>query len=140
VPRLVSGFHVFAFVLGASPTPDHIYVDGTECAYWQQKSDPESRLPEPLSRLRNVGLWANRGFDGNVYRASFMALRSRPPGAIDERADRESGRAARGRDAPVNALLATPQLHCIGDSITYGRVRRPTGAPTLRSRASPPIP
>jgi len=68
-----------------------------------------------------VGLWGSNGFDGNIYRAVFY-----PTALTTQQVQSMSGLIAnqvaqRGvATAPVNAVLNTPQLHCIGDSITYG--------------------
>jgi len=119
---LLSGFHVFAYVLGSSPTPDRIFIDGTECPYAHTGSSVGSQTSGNLYLgSSNVGLWAANGFDGNIYRAIFY-----PSALTVQQVQAMSGLVAnqvaqRGvPTSPVNALLNTPQLHCIGDSITYG--------------------
>ncbi|HEY5055701.1 MAG TPA: SGNH/GDSL hydrolase family protein [Acidobacteriaceae bacterium] len=119
---ILSGFHVFAYVLGSSPTPDRIFIDGNECPYAHTGSSAGSQTTGNLYLgSSNVGLWTGNGFDGNIYRAIFY------PSALNvQQVQTMSGLAANQvaqhgvPTAPVNALLNAPQLHCIGDSITYG--------------------
>ena len=120
---VLSGFHVFAFVLGTSPTPDHIYIDGAECPYWQQKSSAGVQTAGNLYLgSSNVGLWAGRGFDGNIYRATFYGSALSPQQVQSMSGLIQNQVAQLGvATAPVNAYLSTPQLHCIGDSITAGQ-------------------
>lgn len=120
---ILSGFHVFAFVLGTSPTPDHIYVDGTECPYWKQLSSAGVQTSGNLYLgSSNVGLWAGRGFDGNIYRAVFYPSALNPQQVQSMSGLIANQVAERGvATTPVNANLSSPQLHCIGDSITAGQ-------------------
>lgn len=119
---ILSGFHVFAYVLGNSPTTDRLFIDGTECAYSHNGSSAGQQTSGNLYLgSSNVGLWASNGFDGNIYRAIFY-----PSALTAQQVQAMSGLVAnqvaqRGvATSPVNALLSSPQLHCIGDSITYG--------------------
>jgi len=119
---ILSGFHVFAYILGSSPTKDRILIDGVECPYAYQNSSLGAQTTGNLFLgSSNVGLWASNGFDGNIYRAIFY------PSALGiSQAQSMSGLIANQvaqhgvATSPVNALLNAPQLHCIGDSITYG--------------------
>ena len=120
--QILSGFHVFAYILGSSPTTDRIFIDGTECPYSHAGSSAGQQTAGNLYLgSSNVGLWATNGFDGNIYRATFY-----PSALTTQQVEATSGLIAnqvaqRGiPTAPVNALLNTPQIHCIGDSITYG--------------------
>ncbi len=122
--EILSGFHVFAFVLGSSPTNDQLFIDGAECSnYVNAKSSVGVQTSGNLYLgSSNVGLWASNGFDGNIYRAIFY-----PTALTAQQAESMSGLIANQvaqlgvATSPVNALLNAPQIHCIGDSITYGQ-------------------
>ncbi|HXE07754.1 MAG TPA: SGNH/GDSL hydrolase family protein [Acidobacteriaceae bacterium] len=120
--QMLSGFHVFAYILGSSPATDRIFIDGTECPYSHTGSSAGQQTTGNLYLgSSNVGLWASNGFDGNIYRATFY-----PSALTAQQVEAMSGLFANQvaqhgvPTAPVNALLNSPQLHCIGDSITYG--------------------
>ena len=73
---ILSGFHVFAYILGSSPTTDRIFIDGTECPYSHSGSSAGQQTTGNLYLgSSNVGLWASNGFDGNIYRAIFYSSR-----------------------------------------------------------------
>lgn len=136
---LLSGFHVFAYVLGSSPTTDRIFIDGTECPYSHAGSSAGQQTSGNLYLgSSNVGLWASNGFDGNIYRAIFY------PSALSvQQVQAMSGLVAnqvaqRGvPTAPVNALLNAPQLHAIGDSITWGETASTTWPANLTLTRQP---
>jgi lysophospholipase L1-like esterase len=120
---ILSGFHVFAYILGSSPTKDRVFIDGVECPYSYQGSSAGAQTTGNLYLgSSNVGLWASNGFDGNIYRAIFYpsALTAGQTQAMSGLIANQA--AQRGvATAPVNAQLNAPQLHCIGDSITWGQ-------------------
>ena len=141
VPNLLSGFHVVGVVLGAgSGSMDHIYLDGTEVAnYTAQGSSAGAQTSGNLylgSSLANP--WGASGFSGTVYR-----LRTYPfaVGATDANTISAAIRnevALRGvPTSPQVTQLAAPQLHAVGDSITFGR-GVPTPWPSLLSLANQP--
>ncbi len=123
-PNLLSGFHVLGVVLGSgSGAVDHFYIDGTEVAnYTAQGSSAGAQTSGNMyvgSSMANP--WGYSGFAGTVYR-----LRTYPfaVGASDANTISAAIRnevALRGvSTSPQAVQLAAPQLHAVGDSITYG--------------------
>ena len=124
VPNVLSGFHVLGVVLGTgSGSLDHVYIDGTEVGtYTAQGSSAGAQASGNLYvGSSRANPWANSGFDGTVYRLRTYPF---PVGAADVKTVSAAIRnevALRGvATSPQAIQLATPQLHAIGDSITFG--------------------
>lgn len=140
-PNLLSGFHVLGVVLGTgSGSVDHIYVDGTEVATYTAQGSSAGVQSSGSLYVGSSGVnpWGSSGFDGTVYR-----LRTYPfaVGAADVKTITGAIRneiALRGvATAPQPVQLAVPQLHAVGDSITFGRgISNPW--PSLLSLANQP--
>ncbi len=124
VPDLLSGFHVLGVVLGSgSGSLDRIYIDGTEVAsYTAQGSSAGAQSSGNLfAGSSGANPWNNSGFFGTMYR-----LRTYPfaVGASDALAISGAIRnevALRGiATSPQPVMLSRPQLHAVGDSVTFG--------------------
>lgn len=125
VPNLLSGFHVLGVVLGTgSGSVDHVYIDGNEVATYTTQGSSAGAQSSGNLFVGSSGTnpWNNSGFDGTVYR-----LRTYPfaVGAADVKTVSAAIRnevALRGvATSPQPVQLAAPQLHAVGDSVTYGR-------------------
>ena len=125
VPNLISGFHVLGVVLGTgSGSVDHIYIDGNEVANYTIQASSAGAQTSGNLFLGSSGTspWNNSGFSGTVYR-----LRTYPfaVGAADVQTVSAAIRnevSLRGvATSPQPVQLAAPQLHAVGDSVTYGR-------------------
>ena len=124
-PNLLSGFHVLGVVLGSgSGSVDRFYIDGTEVATYTAQGSSAGAQGSGNLYLGSSGAnpWGYSGFDGTLYR-----LRTYPfaVGASDVKTITGAIRneiALRGvATSPQPVQLAAPQLHAVGDSITYGR-------------------
>ncbi len=125
VPNLLSGFHVLGVVLGTgSGSVEHIYIDGNEVATYTTQGSSAGAQSSGNLFLGSSGVnpWSNSGFSGAVYR-----LRTYPfaVGATDVKTVSAAIRnevSLRGvATSPQPVQLAAPQLHAVGDSVTYGR-------------------
>jgi hypothetical protein len=118
-----SGFHVIVWVLGTgSGNLDHVYVDGAEVAYLAQGSTAGVQTSGNLFiGASGVGPWVASSPQAVFYR---MRVHSTQYSAADAAAITQVFRADvanRGvTTSPFSPLLGTPQLHCVGDSITAG--------------------
>src|SRR6266702_7546403 len=121
---MVVGYHVIGLQLnGPDPVKDRIWVDGAECANYRFRDSALGLQSSGNLYLGSsaTGVWATNGFHGDIYRAIFY-----PGHLADTQMQSMSGLitsqiAQRGvSTGPVNAATNTPQIHAIGDSITYG--------------------
>jgi lysophospholipase L1-like esterase len=121
----ISGFHVFAFVLGTgSGSVDHLYIDGVEQpAYDRQGASAGIQTSGNLFLgSSNVSPFNTSGFLGTMYRLRTYAVNTLTASQIQQitgsiRNDVQS----RGVVVtPQAAPQITPTLNCIGDSITFG--------------------
>jgi len=123
-PTLLSGFHVLAVTLGSgSGSVDHLYVDGTEVgSYIRQGSSAGLQTSGNLYfGSSNTGPWAGSGFNGTAYRFRTYATQLAAGDVQTISASIRNEVAGRGvAVSPVPITAATPQLHAIGDSITFG--------------------
>ncbi len=122
---VLSGYHVFAEYLGtnASTDPDHMYVDGQECASYNFhlasagfQTSGNFYLGVPPS-----GTFASSGMNGQMYFAEMSATGLTASQIQTETAAINTIVAGRGvvmTPAPLN--FGTPQLICGIDSITAG--------------------
>jgi len=124
VPNWMSGFHVQCVVLGTGGgNLDHIYIDGTEVTSYIKQGSNAGKQSSGNFYLgsSNAGPWAGSGFDGTMYRfRSYATQLTAAQIAIISTAFRND---VSSRGAPVTPLPivgTTPQLHAIGDSITFG--------------------
>lgn len=125
VPNLISGFHVLGVVLGTgSGSVDHIYLDGNEVATYTAQGSSAGAQSSGNLFLGSSGTnpWNNSGFSGTIYR-----LRTYPfaVGAADVQTVSAAIRNEVGlrgvATSPQAVQMAAPQLHAVGDSVTYGR-------------------
>jgi lysophospholipase L1-like esterase len=120
---LISGFHAIAISLGTAGTSvDHMYVDGVEYPYMSQTASAGLQSSGNFYLGASpAGLWSGSGFEGTYYRmrAYSTQLTSSQIAATSAAmvAEVESRGVAGG---PVATMLATQQLHAVGDSITAG--------------------
>jgi trimeric autotransporter adhesin len=118
-----SGFHVIVWVLGTGGGDlDHIYVDGAEVSYGSQGSTAGAQTSGNLFiGSSGVGPWTASSPQAVFYR---VRVHSTQYTAADAAAITQvflSDVASRGiATTPLSPLQGTPQLHCIGDSITAG--------------------
>jgi lysophospholipase L1-like esterase len=121
----ISGFHVFAFVLGTgSGSVDHLYIDGVEQpAYDRQGASAGIQTSGNLFLgSSNVSPFNSSGFLGTMYRLRTYAVNTLTASQIQQitgsiRNDVQS----RGVAVTPQALpQISPSLNCIGDSITFG--------------------
>jgi trimeric autotransporter adhesin len=121
---LLSGFHVLAVTLGSgSGSLDHVYVDGTEVASYvrQGASAGQQTSGNLYFGSSNVGPWSGSGFNGTAYRFRTYATQLAAGDVQTISASIRNEVAGRGvAVSPLPITAATPQLHAIGDSITYG--------------------
>ena len=121
----ISGFHVFAFVLGTgSGSVDHLYIDGVEQpGYDRQGSSAGIQSSGNLFLgSSNVSPFNTSGFLGTMYRLRTYPVNTMTASQIQQitgsiRNDVQS------RGVPVTPQAVpqiTPTLNCIGDSITFG--------------------
>ncbi len=121
--RLTSGFHVYAYTLGAgSGSVDHTYIDGVETPYTMQGNSAGAQTSGNLFLgSSNVSPWTGSGCNCTYYR--FLAypsqLSSASVAAISASIRTEV--ASRGVSvSPTPTQLNAPQLITAGDSITFG--------------------
>jgi trimeric autotransporter adhesin len=117
-----SGFHVIVWVLGTgSGNLDHVYVDGAEVSYSLQGSNAGVASGNLFIGSSGVSPWTQSSPQAIFYR---VRIHSTQYTAADAQAITQVFRADianRGvAISPVSPSLGTPQLHCIGDSITAG--------------------
>ncbi len=122
-PNLLSGFHVLATVLGGGGNKDRLYIDGVEvAAYTAQGSSAGAQSSGNLFLgSSGVGPWQGSGLNGTFYRVRTYpaALPASSVQAVSAAIANEVS--SRGvTTVPVPVQLAAPQLHAIGDSITFG--------------------
>jgi lysophospholipase L1-like esterase len=121
----VSGFHVFAYVLGTgSGNVDHLYIDGLEQPSYdaQGASAGFQTSGNLLLGSSNTGPFTTSGFLGTMYRLRTYPVNTLTASQIQQitgsiRNDVQS------RGVPVTPQpipQMTPTLNCIGDSITFG--------------------
>jgi lysophospholipase L1-like esterase len=120
----LSGFHVFAYVMGSSSTGsvDHLYVDGVEVgAYNSQGASAGAQSGGNLFLgASGAGLWTG-GVNETMYRVCTYATALSPADVQSVSAAIRSEVASRGvAVSPQPNLLSSPALHAIGDSITAG--------------------
>jgi len=124
-PNLVSGFHVLAAVLGTgSGNVDHLYIDGVEVAtYTTHGSSAGAQTTGNLFvGSSSVSPWLTSGINGTMYRLRAYPTQLTAANVQAVSAAIVNEVAARGVPVtPVNVALAAPQLHAIGDSITFGQ-------------------
>jgi lysophospholipase L1-like esterase len=121
----VSGFHVFAFVLGTgSGSVDHLYIDGVEqSAYDRQGASAGVQTSGNLFLgSSNVSPFNSSGFLGTMYRLRTYAVNTLTASQIQQitgsiRNDVQSRGVA---VTPQAVPQITSTLNCIGDSITFG--------------------
>ncbi|QNI36818.1 GDSL-type esterase/lipase family protein [Edaphobacter albus] len=127
--NFISGFHVLAVTLGSgSGSLDRLYIDGVEVASYIKEGTSAGAQTTGNLYLGSSGVspWTTSGLNGVFYR-----LRTYPTqlAAVDVQTISAAIRnevANRGVVVtPQSIVSATPQLHAIGDSITFG-----TGAST----------
>ena len=103
---------------------DQMYIDGREVATYARHgiSAGRRRAATCSSGSSNAGPWATSGFNGTAYRMiTYPTMLGDGDVADGERGDVRNEVANRGvSTAPVAVSLITPQLHAVGDSITYG--------------------
>jgi trimeric autotransporter adhesin len=140
-PNLISGFHVLAVTLGGgSGSLDHLYIDGTEIAsYIRQGSSAGQQTSGNLYLgSSNVGPWSGSGFNGTMYRLRTYSTQLSAGQVQTVSAAIRNEVANRGvAVTPQPIVAATPQIHAIGDSITYG-AGASTPWPSLLSLANQP--
>jgi hypothetical protein len=122
---VLSGYHVFAEYLGTNATtdPDHLYIDGQECASYNYhtasagyQASGNFYLGVPPS-----GTFASSGMNGQMYFAEMTAAGLTAAQIQTETAAINNIVSSRGvamAAAPLN--FGTPQLICGLDSITAG--------------------
>lgn len=120
----LSGFHVIAYVTGstASSTVDHLYVDGVEVGSYRKQS--ASAGAQTAGNLflgaSGAGYWTG-GASETMYRVVAYSAALTPEAVRTATLAMRSEVAARGvAVAPQPAPTTVPQLHAIGDSITFG--------------------
>jgi lysophospholipase L1-like esterase len=122
--NVMSGFHVLAYVLGTGAgSVDHFYVDGVEVgSYSAQGASANSQSSGNLYLgSSNAGPWSQGGFNGTMYR--FRTYPSALSAADVQTVSQAIRADAASRGVPVTPApqpVSTPQLHAIGDSITFG--------------------
>ncbi|WP_035347238.1 GDSL-type esterase/lipase family protein [Edaphobacter aggregans] len=125
VGNVISGFHVLAVTLGTGGgSLDHIYIDGAEVpSYTMQGASAGAQTTGNLFLgSSNISPWTGSGLNGIFYR-----LRTYPTelAASDVQTISTAIRnevAIRGVMVTSQPIVAaSPQLHAIGDSITFGQ-------------------
>ncbi len=122
-PNLVSGFHVLAAVLGGSGSKDHVYIDGAEVASYTSQGSAAGVQTSGNLFVGSSGAspWQSSGFNGTVYRLRTYPTALTASAVQSVTAAIANEIASRGVvTVPASVQLAAPQLHAIGDSITYG--------------------
>ena len=122
-PNLTSGFHVLTAVLGGGGAKDRMYIDGAEVASYTSQGSSAGAQSSGNLYVGSSGAapWQNSGLSGTIYRLRTYpsALTASAVQSVSTAIANEV--ALRGvATAPVQVQLAAPQLHAIGDSITYG--------------------
>ena len=123
-PNPLPGFHILGVVAGTgSGNVDHLYLDGVEVATYTMQGSSAGTLSAGNLWLgsTNTGVWAGSGLFGTMYR--FVAYSGQLSAAQVQSATVAIRQdvASRGVSVtPTTAILNSPQLHTIGDSITYG--------------------
>jgi len=119
-----SGFHVLAVTLGvAGSSVDHFYLDGVEVGSYisQGASSGVQTSGNLFLGTSLVSPFNTSGLNGTFYR--FLAYNSQLTSSqiADASWAIQQEIASRGvAVSPQPTLLSTPQLHAVGDSITYG--------------------
>ena len=122
--NLFSGFHVLTYVLGTgSGNVDHLYIDGTEVASYQQQTASAGLQTSGNLYVGSSGTspWDTSGLNGTAYRMRVYStqLAASDVAAVTQAMVSEAGQ--RGvATAPVPVNLGAPQFNAVGDSITYG--------------------
>ena len=122
-PNLISGFHVLAASLGGAAGTDHVYIDGVEVASYLSQGGSAGVQTSGNFFLGSAGVapWQTSGINGTMYRLrtyptqlSTSAVQAVTTAITNEVATRGVA------TVPVSIQEAAPQLHAIGDSITFG--------------------
>lgn len=120
----MSGFHVFASVLGTgSGNVDHLYMDGVELPYAgsQGASGTAQASGNFFLGSANTGVWTTGGLEGTYYRAVFFS--GQLTAAQVQTVSTQIASSESSLGVPVKPLVkpqSVQSLHCIGDSITFG--------------------
>lgn len=120
----ISGFHVIAVVLGQSGVAlDKMYIDGHEVTTYARHgiSSGAQTSGNLFLGSSNVGPWATSGFNGTAYRMITYPTMLGDGDVLTVSAAIRNEVANRGvATSPLPVSLIAPQLHLVGDSITYG--------------------
>lgn len=124
VPNLLSGFHVLAAVLGTgSGSLDHIYIDGTEVATYNNQGSTAGQQTSGNLFLGSSGVnpWQVSGFNGTMYRVRTYPTELTADQVQSVTTSIINDVTSRGVAVnPVPISEGAPQFQAIGDSITYG--------------------
>ncbi len=123
-PNLLSGFHVLAVTLGTNGSSlDHIYIDGVEVPNYRLQGASAGAQSSGNLFVGSSGFstWAGSGFNGTFYRLRTYATQLAAADVATVSTAVRNEIASRGvLTSPQQIGAFAPQLHAIGDSITYG--------------------
>lgn len=125
IQNVYSGFHVIGVVLGTGGGDlDHVYIDGVEVASYFSQGSSAGLQSSGNMFLGSSGAspWNAAGFLGTMYRFAAYSSQLSSSQVLGASSAMRGDVLRRGAyTAPAAIGVAVPQLHAIGDSITFGQ-------------------